>query len=145
MKIISYIIGIIVTLAGIVGFFSESILGMLDTSTIQNIVYIVLGLLLLMAVKKGKALLTKIIGIIFAVLGILGLIMSSENVLAIVQNTNTGNYFHLVIGVILIIIAFMSCKKGSHGGGHSAPVQPEMTHNEPTQGEAPQQHNDSQM
>lgn len=143
MKKISYIIGIIVTLAGIIGFFGESILGMIDTSTIQNIVYVVLGLLLLMGVMKGKAMLTKVIGIIFAVLGILGIIMSGETVLAIVQDTSAGNYFHLIIGIILIIIGFIQHKGGSHG--HSAPTQPQMSHDEPVQTEAPQQPHNPQM
>jgi hypothetical protein len=139
MKIISYIIGIIVTLAGILGFFSESILGMIDTNTIQNIVYVVLGLLLLMAVKKGKAMLPKIVGIIFAILGILGLVMSGDTVIGLVQNTGTANWFHLIIGIIILVIAFMS--KGGSQGPSMQSESPQM----PQQPEAPQQPQNPQM
>lgn len=114
MKIISYIIGIIVTLAGIIGFFSESVLGILETNNIQNIVYIVLGLLLLMAIMKGKTMLTKIIGIIFAILGILGFVTSGDAVIGLVQNTSSGNWFHLIIGIIIMLTSFINKGGSSH-------------------------------
>lgn len=122
MKIISYIIGIIVTLAGIVGFFNESILNVINTNAIQNIIYVALGLLLLMAIKKRKAMLTKIIGIVFAVLGILGLVISGDKVIGLVESTSAGNWFHLIIGILILLIAFMN-KDGSR---HSMNMSDEM-------------------
>lgn len=139
MKIISYIIGIIVTLAGILGFFSDSVLGIIETNTIQNIVYVVLGLLLLTAVIKGKAKLAKIIGIIFAVLGILGLVLSADTVIGLAVSTPAGNYFHLIIGIILIIIGFKNKGGSSDSGESQAPTQA------PQQPETPQQPNNPQM
>lgn len=136
MKIISYIIGIIVTLAGILGFLGESILGVIDTNTIQNVIYIVLGLLLLMAVKKGTTMLPKIIGIIFAVLGILGLVLSGDTVIGLVESTGAGNWFHLIIGIIILVIAFTG-KEGSQGPssmsseGTGAPQTPPQQPNNP--------------
>ena len=124
MKMILYIVGIVVALAGIVGFFSDPIIGMIESNTIQNVVYIVLGLLLLMSVMKGQAMLTKIIGIIFAVLGILGLVMSGDMVIGIVESTSAGNWFHLVVGIVVLLLTFMN-KGGSQGGGYQAPHQPE--------------------
>lgn len=138
MKIISYIIGIIVTLAGIIGFFSAPILGMIETNTIQNIVYIVLGLGVIHGIKKGKTICPKIVGIIFAVLGILGLMMSGDTVIGIIQNTGTGNWFHLIIGIILLAIAFSGKCCSTKKEGYSAPAQPEAP-------EAPQQPQNPQM
>lgn len=126
MKIFSYIIGIIVTLAGIVGFLSEPILGMINTNAIQNVIYIVLGLLLLISVMKGKAILTKIIGIIFAVLGILGLVMSGDKVIGLVESSNTGDWFHLIVGIVVLLIAFM--EKG--GSSRSSSINNEMNNSQ---------------
>ncbi len=111
------IVGIIVALAGVIGFFNNPIIGILETSTIQNIVYIILGLLILMSVMKGQAMLTKIIGIVFAILGILGFVLSGNTVLGIVESTTNVNSFNLIVGIIVLLIAFMN--KG--GSGHSAP------------------------
>ena len=144
MKIISYIVGIIVTLAGIVGFVSAPILGMIETNTIQNIVYVVLGLAIIMGTKKGTTKCKKIIGIVFAILGILGIVLSGDMVIGIIESTSAGNYFHLIVGIILIIAGFMGCKDckpGSQresmnsGGGMDMPQQPQ----------APQQPHNPQM
>ena len=135
-----YIVGIVVALAGILGFFSESIIGMIETNTIQNIIYVVLGLLVLVSVMKGKAMLTKIIGIIFAILGILGLVISGDTVIGLVENTSVGNWFHLIVGVVVLLIAFMN--KG--GSGHSAPMDSGMN-NQQMPPQQPQQPNNPQM
>lgn len=116
------IIGIIVALAGIIGFFNNPVIGILETNTIQNVVYIILGLLILMSTMKGHMMVTKIIGIIFAVLGILGFVLSGDTVIGLVESTTNVNSFNLIVGIIMLIIAFMN--KG--GSGHSAPMGNEM-------------------
>ena len=117
MKMVLKIIGIIVALVGIIGFFNNPIIGILETSTIQNIVYIILGLLILMSVMKGQAMLTKIVGIVFAVLGILGFVLSGDTVLGLVQSTTNVNSFNLIVGIIILIIVFMN--KGASSSASS--------------------------
>lgn len=112
------IIGIIVALAGIIGFFNNPVIGILETNTIQNVVYIILGLLILMSTMKGHMMVTKIIGIIFAVLGILGFVLSGDTVIGLVESTTNVNSFNLIVGIIVLLIAFMN--KG--GSDHSAPM-----------------------
>jgi hypothetical protein len=125
MKIILYIVGIIAVLSGVVGFFGDnSVLGIYDASIAQNIVHIILGLVLLMSVMKGQTILTKIVGIVFVILGILGFIISDNTVLGIVVNSIATNSLHLVLGVVILLISFMN-KGGSSqsSGDYSAPPQ----------------------
>ncbi|MBT3282670.1 DUF4383 domain-containing protein [bacterium] len=143
MKIISYIIGIIVTLAGIIGFFSAPVLGMLETNTIQNVIWIILGLAIIMGTKKGTTKCKKIIGAIFAILGILGIALSGDMVIGIIESTNAVNYFHLIIGIILIIIGFMGCKDCKGDSRGQSINSGEM--NMPQQPETPQQPHNPQM
>lgn len=142
MKMILYIIGIIIALAGILGFFNNPVVGILDTNAVQNVVYIILGLMVIISTKKGHAMMTKIIGIIFAILGILGLVgfvTSGGTILGVAESTNAVNWFHLIVGVVLLIIGFMSKKSsgssapmgGSNmGGGTNNPqMPPQQPHN----------------
>ena len=88
------------------------------TNMIQNIVHVILGLAILMSVMKSKAMLLKIVGIIFAIVGILGFAMSGDTVLGIVVDSTATNSLHLILGVVILLIAFMN--KG--GSSHSAPT-----------------------
>lgn len=111
------IIGIIVALVGIIGFFNNPVIGILETNTIQNVVFIILGLMIIMSTMKEHMMVTKIIGLIFAILGILGFVLSGDTVIGLVESTTNVNSFNLIIGIIMLIIAFM--KKGS-SGSHGA-------------------------
>ena len=141
MKMILYIVGIIAVLSGVIGFFGDNtVLGLYDANTVQNIVHIVLGLALLMSVKKGKAKLTKILGIVFAIVGILGFVMQGDTVLGLAVDSTATNSLHLLLGVVVLLIAFMN-KGGSHDGGYQAPAQPQA----PQQEDTPQQPQNPQM
>lgn len=132
---ILYIVGIIAVLSGVIGFFGDnSVLGIYGASTAQNIVHIVLGLVLLMSVMKGQAMLTKIVGIVFAIVGVLGFVMQGDTVLSIAVDSTATNLLHLVLGIVVLLIAFMNKGGSSHGtGGYSAPPQPQAPPQQPQQ------------
>lgn len=140
MKIISYIIGIGIVITGIFGFFGNPF-GLLDTNIIQNIIYVIFGLILLMATMKGKTMLSKIIGIIFVILGILGFVMSGYTIINLVQDTNGGNWFHLIAGIVILLITFMN-KSNSHESpmsyGGDVNSQQTQQQSEPPQHDGPQ-------
>lgn len=135
MKMVLYIIGIIVALAGIIGFFNNPIIGILETNTIQNVVYIILGLMIMMSTMKGHTMITKIIGLIFAILGILGFVLSGDTVFGIVESTTNVNSFNLIVGVILLLIVFMNKGGSSH---HEAPMGGSDMNNPQTPPQNPQ-------
>lgn len=132
-----YIVGIVVALAGIVGFFGDPIIGILETNNIQNVVFVVLGLMIMMSTMKGHMMVTKIIGLVFAILGILGFVLQGDTVFGIVENTTNVNSFNLIVGVVVLVIAMMN-KGDSHGHSDSAPSQPQMPPQEPQQPHNPQ-------
>jgi predicted anti-sigma-YlaC factor YlaD len=117
MKMVLNIVGIVAVLSGVVGFFGDnSVLGIYNANTAQNIVHIILGLVLLMSAMKGQAMLTKIVGIVFAIVGILGFVMQGDTVLSIAVDSTATNSLHLVLGIVVLLIAFMN--KG--GSGHAS-------------------------
>ncbi|MDP6387795.1 MAG: hypothetical protein QGG63_00735 [Candidatus Pacebacteria bacterium] len=120
-----YIVGIIVALVGILGFFSDPVIGILATNAVQSVVYIILGLLLIMSVKKGQTMLAKIVGIILAAIGILGFILSGDMIFGILQSTTAVDLFNLIAGILVLLIGFMN-KGGpaSTGGGMNNPQMP---------------------
>ena len=69
--------------------------------------------------------LAKIVGIIFAIVGILGFVMSGDTVLGTVVDSTATNSLHLVLGVVVLLLTFMK-KGGSHKEEYSAPQQPQQ-------------------
>jgi predicted anti-sigma-YlaC factor YlaD len=142
MKIILYILGIVAILSGVIGFFgNNTVLGLYDANTNQNIVHIILGLVLLISIMKHKEMLTKIIGIVFAIVGVLGFIMSGDTVLGLAVDSTATNLLHLLLGVVILIIVFMNKSGSSNSGGYQAPAQPQM----PQQEDSSQQPHNTQM
>jgi uncharacterized membrane protein len=102
------IFGVILVVAGIWGLFSESAIGFIAADYVSSIIHIVLGLVLLVvAAKPSAAAALKTIGIIYVILGILGLIGA-----AFIANDTTTAVFYLIVGIVVAICGF-SAKSGS--------------------------------
>lgn len=113
-KTSAIIFGIILVLAGILGFFTNPVVGLIAASTLSNIIHIILGLILLIvAAKPGAGMTLKVIGIIYVIWGILALVgVTADHV--------TG-WTYLVIGIIVAALGFAS-KKGMSSSAPAAPM-----------------------
>ena len=105
------IIGIVLLIVGIVGFFTGGNLVGFNVNALHNVIHVVTGALFVYAgfASKGKQapMYNKTLGIIYllvAVIGFLG-ISAFNDLLAI--NT-ADNWLHLVIAAISIIVGFWS-------------------------------------
>ena len=118
-RILALVLGIVFTIAGIVGFFATStmapgyVLG-LGVDVIHNIIHLVIGLLGLAAAFTGwSRRYNQVIGIIYLVLGLAGLIpplhfgMSGDmRLLGITFVNGADNVLHLVVGIVQIAVGF---------------------------------------
>ena len=111
VKIFVKVFSAIAVLVGIAGFFVTDIMSV-TTDNIQNIVFIVIGIIGINASSTyGKAKMFLIIfGLLFGVLAVIGLV-NGGNILGYYQTNANGSLFHLGISAILLIIGLGSKKK----------------------------------
>ena len=107
-KTTSWVFGIIFAIVGIWGFFTSSVLGFIAASTVSSVVHLIVGIILLVMAAKPAAVATlKTIGIIYAVIAILGFLS-----LNILSADTTTNWVYLVLGVVIAALGWAS-KSGS--------------------------------
>lgn len=105
-KNLSYIFGIVMVLLGIAGFFYDPIFGLFKVGTIHNVIYIVLGLILLVMAPKNAVMGAKTVGIIALIVSVLGFIPSTDSVLGLVETNVNSSILQAVVAVVLLYAGF---------------------------------------
>jgi hypothetical protein len=101
------IFGVIFVVAGIWGLFSDMAIGFIAADYVSSVIHIIVGLILLIVAQKPSAAgALKIFGIIYVILGILGLVGGE-----FMANDATTAWFYLIVGVVVAVLGFSS-KKG---------------------------------
>jgi hypothetical protein len=103
------ILGVVLLLVGLWGFFSSGMVLGFAVNTTHNIVHLVSGVILLWAGfgNKGASapLWNKIFGLVYLVVAVLGL-LSVGFVVDLLALNSADNWLHLVIGVVTIGVGF---------------------------------------
>jgi hypothetical protein len=136
-KKLALFFGIVFVLVGILGFIPNPLVGptgIFDTDMMHNIVHVVFGLILLavaMWAPAKSALWMIILGIVYIVLAIIGLLMvpNGGQLLGLVATNMADHWLHAVLGIVLIIAGFMTKGKGmapvpASGGSMPPPAAP---------------------
>lgn len=105
-KTLANVFGVIVILAGLLGFVSNPLIGQdgfFYTNTALNIVYILFGIILLAvglwaAEQAGSTML--VIGIIYILLALIGIF--TDNVLGFLSVNTPDNWLHVILGIVLV-------------------------------------------
>lgn len=111
-KSFALILGIVLVLVGILGFFSNPIVGeggaFFGSNAIQNVLHLIAGAFGIYVGTKGKGPgYNSTIGWIGVVLGVLGFIPGVDGLLADQLNINTNiTILHLVLGIIALLVYF---------------------------------------
>ena len=116
-----YVIGVVFILAGILGFFQDPVLGILDVDLIHNIIHLATGILALVFTSQGEAQGRKfflIFGIVYALVTVLGFVTGEGKILGLVSVNAADNYFHLVVTIVFLVIGL---KKPATSGGAMSP------------------------
>lgn len=111
-KTFALILGIVLLLVGIWGFFTDSILGLFGVNMLQSIIHVVVGLLGIYAGTKGMGHgFNMWVGWGGIVLGILGFIPAIDSLLMDLLNINVAiSVLHLVIGVACLGVYYGTSK-----------------------------------
>ncbi len=112
VKPITWILGIVLLLVGILGFVNNPILGLFQVDAIHNSIHILSGILALIAVSSGKSyarLYLIIFGIVYGLVTILGFAMNGS-ILGIFTVNQADNYLHAAIAVVCLAVGFSSKK-----------------------------------
>ena len=115
-KTLALIFGIVFVLVGLLGFVGNPLVGanaLFEADTAHNLVHFALGLVLLAVAlwaSAQSAMWLKIVGIIYLVVGALGLVLVSDmgSLLGIISINSADNWLHLVLGVILLASSYMA-------------------------------------
>jgi membrane-bound ClpP family serine protease len=108
-KGISYTVGIILALMGLVGFFNDPILGVFEVDLIHNLILIVLGVILIGAAWQNQAGMgVKIVGIAALIIAVLGYIPPSNRVLSFIETNLATSALHTIVALILLYAGFMA-------------------------------------
>ena len=110
-RLYATVVGAVLTIAGIVGFFYSSsfgspgnvdeVFGILDVNGWHNVFHLVTGLLGLAAAGYAARTYALGLGLLYAVLAIWGFIIGSgDSILSIVPINTEDNFLHLILGVL---------------------------------------------
>lgn len=109
-RLAAIVLGIILVLLGLLGFFTNPMLGLFAVNPMHNLVHIVSGIVLLAgaysSLGSGPAL--KIIGIVYVLVTILGFFTTSGDgmLLGIIANNTADNWLHLIFAVVMLVAGF---------------------------------------
>jgi hypothetical protein len=111
-KTFALILGIVLLLVGIWGFFTTSILGIFGVNAIQSVLHVIAGLFGIYVGTKGMGTgYNQTVGWIALVVGILGFVPGVNTMLMDLLNINTAiSVLHLVIGVVCLGVYYGASK-----------------------------------
>jgi hypothetical protein len=112
VKPLTWILGIVLLVVGVLGFFMPSpLLGLFMVDPVHNVVHILSGVVGLWAASTGyqySRLFLMIFGLVYALVAVLG--FATGGVLGLFMVDMNDNYLHAAIGAVCLIAAFGSHK-----------------------------------
>lgn len=125
-RMLSYIVGAIMTVAGLLGFAMQGdVVGVFTAGTALSIVWLVGGIITLaiaVFMPAQTMLWAKIAGIVLAILAVLGFVMSGP-VLGYLDNTIANDVLHLVLAAVFLAAGFMPMGSSMDSMAASSPMQ----------------------
>ena len=111
-KTAAVILGIVFLLVGVLGFFPNPLVsptGFFVVNTAHNIVHLISGAVLLAGAYSnlGAAMALKIVGVVYALVAILGFVMDGPMLLGMVAMNQMDHWLHVVLAVALLGAGFM--------------------------------------
>ena len=105
-RLVAIVSGVVLVLAGLLGFFNDPMFGLFDVNAAHNLLLIAAGIVLLCGAYTGlgsRPALT-IVGVAFLLWALLGFFLSGADgmVLGFIANNTAGTWLHLVLAAILL-------------------------------------------
>jgi hypothetical protein len=109
---VANVLGVILIIAGIIGFVPNPIAYSSDAiftvNAAHNVVHIVSGLFLLAGAYTGlgSAMALRILGIVYVIVAVLGFISGDNMILGFISNNSGDNVLHVVLALVLLAAGF---------------------------------------
>lgn len=107
-KLWARILGVVLLLVGILGFFNDPVLGIFDVDLTHNVIHLVTGALFAWAGFSKSAPTKKVnqwLGIIYLLVAVVGLLGFLDGILAI---NHADHWLHLVLGAVTVLIGWFA-------------------------------------
>jgi hypothetical protein len=111
-KTAAIVLGIVFLAVGILGFFPNPLIsptGLFAVNTAHNLVHLISGVVLLAGAYStlGAALALKIVGVVYALVAILGLVMGGDMLLGLIAMNHADHWLHVALAVVLLAAGFL--------------------------------------
>jgi hypothetical protein len=114
IKQFTWILGVILLLIGIAGFFTGDHLLVFKIDSLHNIVHLASGILALAAVSMGESvarLYLIVFGIIYAIVAVLGFVSTDGTIFGLITINMSDNYLHSAIALACLGVGLGGGKK----------------------------------
>jgi hypothetical protein len=108
IKNLYYALGAVLLVVGLMGFAQNPILGLFEVNTLHNVIHLATGLALLAAAMKGDAAIamcSKILGVVYAIVAVLG--FATGNIFGLMDVNMPDNGLHLLLALVFLYVGFM--------------------------------------
>ena len=107
-KTFALVLGIVLTIVGIWGFFTDMVLGIFGVNMLHSLLHLIAGVFGIYVGTKGEGPgYTTSIGWIGIVLALLGFIPATQALLMSLLDANMADtYLHLIVGAVSLIVSF---------------------------------------
>lgn len=102
------VLGVVLALVGLLGFFNNPVLGIFPVNALHNIVHLASGILAIVFAMQGEAqavMLAKVLGVVYLLVAVLGLIAPSLIDSLIIVN-GADNILHLLLAAVFLWVGF---------------------------------------
>lgn len=107
-KSVTWILGIVLVLIGVAGFFTNGMLLVFQVDTIHNIVHILSGVIGIAAASSGESysrMYLIVFGIVYGIVTVIGFVNGGD-ILGLFEVNDADNYLHAAIAVVSLGVGF---------------------------------------
>ena len=111
-KTAAVVIGLVFVAVGIVGFFPNPLVsptGLFAVNTAHNLVHLISGVVLLAGAYSalGASLALKVIGVVYALVAILGLVTDGTMLLGLIAVNHADHWLHVALAAVILAAGFL--------------------------------------
>ncbi len=107
-KSVTWIVGVVLVLVGLAGFFVDGTLLVFQVDTVHNIVHLLSGVVAIAAASSGESysrMYLIIFGIVYGLVTVVGFVNGGD-ILGLFQVNDADNYLHAAIAVVCLGVGF---------------------------------------
>jgi hypothetical protein len=112
-RIAAIVLGIVLVLVGLLGFFQPIVLGVFRVNTAHNLVHIISGLVLLAGAFTtfGSGMALKVVGVVYVIIAVAGFLpflygADGTMLLGFIEMNDADKWLHVVLAVVFLAAGF---------------------------------------